>query len=175
MALRSSPCDVNRLRRLYDQMSRKLIGGKVTRRRNSEDDLYDVDDDVPDDDEEDLAPGPYFAKFQKKFAGELEKLCGKDGSQIVQLAKVILPQTRSVLCGFSEMSLHQVLSINACVACVPSEASILFVFLSYPAVCFQSGPGSKTAKEFTANAQKLGDVIQQLLLQRIAAKHVERI
>lgn len=87
MALRATPCDVNRLRRLYDQMSRKLIGGMVPRRRNSEDDLYG--DDVPRDDDEELVPGPYFAKFQKKFAGELEKLCGKNGSQLVQLAKVI--------------------------------------------------------------------------------------
>jgi hypothetical protein len=155
MALRSSPCDVNRLRRLYDQMSRKLIGGKVTRRRNSEDDLYDVDDDVPDDDEEDLAPGPYFAKFQKKFAGELEKLCGKDGSQIVQLAKVILPQTRSVLCGFSEMSLHQVLSINACVACVPSKASIRFVFFCIQWFVFRVDLGLKHQKSLLPTHRSL--------------------
>ena len=84
--LRGDAIAADRLRQLYSQMSSKLIGAKSGRRRDSDAELFELDD--PEIADEHSMPGAYFLKFHKRFAEEVDKLCGKNGSQVMQLAKV---------------------------------------------------------------------------------------
>jgi len=73
--------DIARLRRLYADMSCKLIGGP--RRRDSDAELYGSDT-LPMT----CVPGPFIGRFQQKFTKQLQELCGDDGEELVKLCKV---------------------------------------------------------------------------------------
>jgi hypothetical protein len=79
-ALNSELCSDSKLRQLYVKLGKKLIPGYHS------DEPFECE--KGQEYEEALVPGPYLAGFQAKFVPDIKRLLGRNGSQLIQLAKV---------------------------------------------------------------------------------------